>query len=37
LALKGDNFDGNDFAASALKQGAAYAIVDRADVADDPE
>jgi UDP-N-acetylmuramoyl-tripeptide--D-alanyl-D-alanine ligase len=36
LALKGDNFDGNDFAASALNQGAAYAIVDRVDIADDP-
>jgi len=35
LALKGDNFDGNDFAASALKQGAAYAIVDRPDVVND--
>jgi UDP-N-acetylmuramoyl-tripeptide--D-alanyl-D-alanine ligase len=28
FALKGDNFDGNKFAASALENGAAYAIVD---------
>lgn len=28
LALKGDNFDGNQFAHQALAQGAAYAIVD---------
>ena len=29
FALKGDNFDGNDFAASAIEQGAAYAVVER--------
>jgi UDP-N-acetylmuramoyl-tripeptide--D-alanyl-D-alanine ligase len=28
LALKGDNFDGNQFAIKALEQGCAYAIVD---------
>lgn len=28
FALKGENFDGNKFAASALEQGAAYAVVD---------
>jgi len=28
VALKGDNFDGNRFAATALEQGCAYAIVD---------
>ena len=28
FALKGDNFNGNAFAAEALKQGASYAIVD---------
>ena len=30
FALKGDNFNGNAFAAEALKQGASYAIVDEA-------
>ena len=30
FALKGENFDGNDFAASALEQGASYAVVERA-------
>lgn len=29
FALKGDNFDGNDFAVSAIEQGAAYAVVER--------
>ena len=29
FALKGENFDGNDFAESALKAGARYAVVDR--------
>lgn len=29
FALKGDNFDGNDFAAAAIEQGAAYAVVER--------
>lgn len=28
FALKGDNFNGNDFALEALKKGAAYAVVD---------
>ena len=28
LALKGDKFDGNDFAAQALKEGA-FAVIDR--------
>lgn len=36
FALKGARFDGNKFAASALKQGAAYAVIDNPDVkADD--
>ncbi len=30
FALKGENFDGNDFAAAALEQGAAYTVVERA-------
>ncbi len=29
FALKGDNFDGNDFALKALELGAKYAVVDR--------
>lgn len=29
FALKGDNFDGNDYAISALEKGARWAIVDR--------
>ena len=29
FALKGENFDGNDFAVQALKDGARYAVVDR--------
>ena len=28
LALKGESFDGNKFAASALEKGCAYAIID---------
>lgn len=32
LALSGENFDGNQFAAKALESGAAYAIVDDATV-----
>ncbi len=35
FALKGDNFDGNDFAARALDDGCTYAVVDRPDVATD--
>lgn len=33
FALKGDNFDGNKFAANALAAGAAYAVVDDPEVA----
>jgi len=32
FALKGENFNGNQFALQALEKGAAYAIVDEADV-----
>ena len=35
IALKGASFDGNKFAADALRKGCAYAIVDNADYADD--
>lgn len=35
VALKGDNFDGNDFAESALQSGAAFAVVDKSEVAED--
>jgi UDP-N-acetylmuramoyl-tripeptide--D-alanyl-D-alanine ligase len=28
FALKGDNFNGNSFAAKALEAGAAYAVID---------
>lgn len=31
FALKGERFDGNNFALDALKQGAAFAIIDNAD------
>ncbi|MGI6718651.1 MAG: UDP-N-acetylmuramoyl-tripeptide--D-alanyl-D-alanine ligase [Bacteroidales bacterium] len=31
FALKGENFDGNTFASSALKKGASYAIIDNKD------
>ena len=34
FALKGDNYNGNTFAADALKQGAAFAIIDDAQFAD---
>lgn len=34
VALKGENFDGNSYAMSALEQGCAYAVVDNADYAD---
>jgi UDP-N-acetylmuramoyl-tripeptide--D-alanyl-D-alanine ligase len=30
FALKGDKFDGNQYAAEALQKGAAYAVVDDA-------
>lgn len=33
FALKGDNFNGNNFAADALSKGAAYAVVDEPGVA----
>ena len=32
FALKGDNFDGNQYAENALKSGAAYAVVDNSEV-----
>lgn len=35
FALRGDNFDANDFALAALESGARYAIVDKAQVAVD--
>jgi len=35
FALKGDNFNGNEFAMTALSKGAAYAIVDEAAYATD--
>ncbi|MBR1503111.1 MAG: UDP-N-acetylmuramoyl-tripeptide--D-alanyl-D-alanine ligase, partial [Prevotella sp.] len=35
LALKGESFDGNRFAASALDKGCAYAIVDDRSVVPD--
>ncbi|WP_372767180.1 UDP-N-acetylmuramoyl-tripeptide--D-alanyl-D-alanine ligase [Lutibacter sp.] len=31
FALKGDNFNGNEFAADALKNGASYAVIDEAE------
>ena len=34
VALKGENFDGNSYAKSALEQGCAYAVVDNAAYAD---
>ena len=37
FALKGDRFDGNDFAKSALEKGAAYAIVDNSELADESD
>ncbi len=36
LALKGENFDGNQFAQQALEAGAAYAVVNDTVEADDP-
>lgn len=35
FALKGDNFNGNAFAAQALADGAAYAVIDEAEYATD--
>ncbi|TNE61959.1 MAG: UDP-N-acetylmuramoyl-tripeptide--D-alanyl-D-alanine ligase [Bacteroidetes bacterium] len=37
FALKGDNFDGNKFAAQALAAGAAFAVVDDPDYVSDPD
>ena len=34
FALKGENFDANDFVEDALQKGAAYVITERADLAD---
>ena len=34
FALKGENFNGNSFAEQALERGAAYAVVDEAQYAD---
>ena len=34
FALKGENFDGNDYALAALEKGAALAVVDRAELPD---
>ncbi len=36
FALRGENFDGNQYAAKALEAGAAYAVVDSDVCADDP-
>lgn len=37
FALRGENFDGNDYALAALEKGAAWAVVnDDADLGDDP-
>lgn len=35
FALKGENFDGNDFVAAVLEKGAAYAVADRAGLPED--
>lgn len=35
IALRGENFDGNKFAASALEKGCRYALVDRPEYAED--
>ena len=37
FALRGENFDGNRFAVQALKDGAAYAVVDNAEVVESTE
>jgi len=37
LALKGESFDGNKFAAAALEKGCSYAIVDNPEVANTPQ
>ncbi|MEO1628391.1 MAG: Mur ligase family protein, partial [Bacteroidota bacterium] len=36
VAIRGERFDGNEYAAEALNKGAAYAIVDRAEHCTDP-
>ncbi|RKD87748.1 UDP-N-acetylmuramoyl-tripeptide--D-alanyl-D-alanine ligase [Mangrovibacterium diazotrophicum] len=36
FALKGENFDGNQFAADSLQKGAAYAVIDNPEFATDP-
>ena len=36
LALKGESFDGNKFAVSALEKGCAYAIIDEPEILDNP-
>ncbi|MEI6682653.1 MAG: UDP-N-acetylmuramoyl-tripeptide--D-alanyl-D-alanine ligase [Bacteroidota bacterium] len=36
FALKGDNFNGNAFALTALEKGAAFAVVDEAEYGSDP-
>ena len=33
IALRGENFDGNQFAESAIEKGAKYALVDRPEIA----
>ena len=33
ISLKGENFDGNQFAKMALESGAKYALVDRPEIA----
>ena len=37
LALKGETFDGNKFALSALEKGCAYAIIDTPQILENPE
>ena len=37
FALSGERFDGNQFAISAIEQGAAYAIVDSEDLPEHPQ
>ena len=37
LALKGETFDGNKFAASAIEKGCSYAIIDEPEILDVPE
>ncbi len=36
FALKGENFDANDYALDAIGKGASYAVVDKKDLPDDP-